>query len=112
MEDNGKKKLHTYRRLIAATNSLENRIDELEQQLTLAAMGIEPFLTRYEQDLKNWKTDFGAHQVDLHQEIAKEFNTCILTIFGSSPENYSGFTRPSSECRVLNGRQPLSGTET
>ena len=80
-----KKRGNTYTRLLTLNsriNQLLENINQLEFDLSLAAMGLKTYRPEWGDDMEVWKKDLFQFQIDLYLEQNQDANNCSLRIYG------------------------------
>jgi ATP-dependent Clp protease ATP-binding subunit ClpA len=75
------------------SSSLQRQIQEMEEEIALAFLELEPYRIDFQERLEQWKEDFFQHQVAVHNLLYPAAGTCHFAIFGTGLERVVSFYR-------------------
>ncbi len=85
-EERAKKYTHLLQ-LKERTKELRQAIENLEELVALAYMGIETYQVEWETQKENWKEKFFDLKLDLCVQLRPALNSCWIGVFGKPPKS-------------------------
>lgn len=85
-EERGKKYTNLLQ-LRERTEELNQEIEQLEQRVALAYMGVETYTIQLEKQKEDWKKKFRVLKIDLCIQLRPALNKCWIGTFGKPPKN-------------------------